>query len=366
MVSFRSVEKTRRARAREPRRWTDETDRRRTDKAACRKHRRRSAVAIRERVVGRCKIRTCASESERKVVYAWNPLSSNVQEPTKLTPSLRLQGNELKLQEMLSGGKEVLVQTRDTDMRTALHYVCGLGSLPCAQALLNAGADPDAADKDGYTPLHISAGYLNADVVQCLLEYGADAEAEDKKGLSVLELVENLRERLPKDDPMVYRRMVVLDNVAKLLEDSVYEELTPTSILDKRERQGKVEYLVHWGDSQEDSWVREKLIGEDIVAAYESGLEYAEAESLLDKRIEEDGTVSFLVRWADECESSWVPKELVDPALLQSWYEEHGDEDEQVWAAEQKAKQEDEEREELAKSAPSGLGLGFGDAPIKF
>jgi len=267
---------------------------------------------------------------------------------------------------MLSGGKEVLVQTRDAEMRTALHYVCGLGALPCVQALLDAGADPDAADKDGYTPLHISAGYLNEEVVQCLLEHGADAEAEDRKGLSVLELVENLRERLPKDDPMVYRRMVVLDNVAKLLEDSVYEELAPVSILDKRERQGKVEYLVHWGDDQEDSWVREKLVGDGIVEAYESGLEYAEAESLLDKRIEEDGSVSFLVNWVDESEPSWEPKELVDPALVQGWYVEHGDKDEQLWAAEQKKKEEDAKREELANAAPSGLGLGFGDAPVKF
>ena len=89
-------------------------------------------------------------------------------------------GDEFKLREMLGGGAEVLSRSADNDGRTALHYVCGLGSERLARLLLDCGADPRAGDKDGYTALHIASGYVHAKVVRALLEYGADPEQIDK------------------------------------------------------------------------------------------------------------------------------------------------------------------------------------------
>ena len=48
-------------------------------------------------------------------------------------------------------------QDPNSDGRTALHIACAAGQADAAQALLDAGADPSAADNSGVTPL-ISAG----------------------------------------------------------------------------------------------------------------------------------------------------------------------------------------------------------------
>ena len=52
-------------------------------------------------------------------------------------------------------------QDPNSDGRTALHIACAAGQVDAAQALLDAGADPSAADDSGVTPL-ISAGASRA------------------------------------------------------------------------------------------------------------------------------------------------------------------------------------------------------------
>ena len=45
--------------------------------------------------------------------------------------------------------------------------------LACAEALLDAGADVNATDKNSNTPLHYAAGYGRKDVVEVLMKSGA-------------------------------------------------------------------------------------------------------------------------------------------------------------------------------------------------
>lgn len=50
----------------------------------------------------------------------------------------------------------LIVNVRDTDSWTALHFAAHNSHSRCIQILLDAGADPRIADDDGATPLHVS------------------------------------------------------------------------------------------------------------------------------------------------------------------------------------------------------------------
>ena len=66
--------------------------------------------------------------------------------------------------------------------RTDLHYAAVDGDLPRVAALLDAGADPSAADGNGWTPLHFAAQAGAVDVIERLLAAGAVVDAIDAHG----------------------------------------------------------------------------------------------------------------------------------------------------------------------------------------
>ncbi|RJE23232.1 NACHT domain protein [Aspergillus sclerotialis] len=54
---------------------------------------------------------------------------------------------------------EVVINQRDEDGRTPLHYACAVGRTESVQLLLQAGADVTIADKKDWTPLHMCAKF---------------------------------------------------------------------------------------------------------------------------------------------------------------------------------------------------------------
>jgi uncharacterized protein len=69
---------------------------------------------------------------------------------------------------------------------TALGEAAGVGNLTAVQALIGAGANVNAPDKEGFTPLHGAAVNGSLEVVRTSLDAGADANRVDSNGKTPL------------------------------------------------------------------------------------------------------------------------------------------------------------------------------------
>lgn len=104
-------------------------------------------------------------------------------------------GHTYRLQALLDAG--VPADLLEEPAMTALDYACGNGHYECAKALLQAGADPNAA-------LFRAADYGSLSVVELLLAFGADREQRDEQGRAprdyalewLPDLLGRLRERM--------------------------------------------------------------------------------------------------------------------------------------------------------------------------
>jgi ankyrin repeat protein len=61
----------------------------------------------------------------------------------------------------------------DRGGRTPLHYAALENDLRKIGALLDGGADPNAADRQGFTPLHFAAQQRSVEAARILLDQGA-------------------------------------------------------------------------------------------------------------------------------------------------------------------------------------------------
>lgn len=106
-------------------------------------------------------------------------------------------GHSTRLQALLEAG--VPADFLEEPAMTALDYACGNGQYDCAKALLQAGADPQAA-------LFRAADYGSPSVVELLLAFGADREQRDEQGRAprdyaldwLPDLLGRLRERMAR------------------------------------------------------------------------------------------------------------------------------------------------------------------------
>lgn len=201
------------------------------------------------------------------------------------------------------------VRKTDKDQRTGLHYVCGRGKSRAVSTIINYGARINAKDADGYTPLHIAAGYQYVETVAQLMEAGADPDLEDSNGRTPLQLVQSLREMQPKDVSGMSNRMSLVE-IERSMNRYMWEDVPVIEVVESKEDGARTMYLVNWADDSESSWLPADQLHPELIEDLEAGLESAEFEAILDQRTNVDGP-EYLVQWADG-ESSWEPAGNLD------------------------------------------------------
>jgi ankyrin repeat protein len=70
--------------------------------------------------------------------------------------------------------ERALVDARDAEDRTRLHWACAQGYTSLASLLLNNGANPDLEDTRGVKPIREAARKNHAEIVRMLLVAGVD------------------------------------------------------------------------------------------------------------------------------------------------------------------------------------------------
>ncbi|XP_042296384.1 ankyrin repeat and SOCS box protein 2 isoform X2 [Sceloporus undulatus] len=78
------------------------------------------------------------------------------------------------------------IDQRTLQEETALFLATNRGNIDCVRALLQAGAEPDIANKARETPLYKACERKNAEAVQVLLQYNADANHRCNRGWTAL------------------------------------------------------------------------------------------------------------------------------------------------------------------------------------
>lgn len=77
--------------------------------------------------------------------------------------------------------------SKDYDHRRALHVAAAEGAAAAAAALLDAGADVNAADRWGSTPLRDAVAWRRLQICKLLIARGGDVHAVDRRGVNVVD-----------------------------------------------------------------------------------------------------------------------------------------------------------------------------------
>ncbi len=103
-----------------------------------------------------------------------NPDVVDDQGRTPLSQAVRAKATDIVAQLLAAGA--------NPDLATPLHKAMGMRYVEGGQALLAAGADPNAVAGFGYTPLHEAAGTSLEEGMRMLLAAGADPNARNQRG----------------------------------------------------------------------------------------------------------------------------------------------------------------------------------------
>jgi ankyrin repeat protein len=103
------------------------------------------------------------------------------------TPLMLVRDSAVLLDALLDKGAEV--NAADAEGKTPLNYAIRGGYLEIADKLLDKGADPNKADKDNETPLMAAILGCRADLVELLASRGADKTLKNKDGKTALDIL---------------------------------------------------------------------------------------------------------------------------------------------------------------------------------
>jgi ankyrin repeat protein len=86
-------------------------------------------------------------------------------------------GSERVMRQLLHSkkvkGREGVLEQRNKDGATPLHFASSTGMIKMAKALLDAGADKDAVDRHNRSPIFVAVHHIKYDMVELLWNHGA-------------------------------------------------------------------------------------------------------------------------------------------------------------------------------------------------
>ncbi|KAG8819474.1 hypothetical protein FRC17_010432 [Serendipita sp. 399] len=106
-----------------------------------------------------------------------------------LTIQQAAQENKIGLLKALLETNPEVLDSIDSDGRTALHWASSSGAREIVQYLIGMQAQVDKQDESGWTALHIATSAGHQDIVIDLLGAGADVKKTNDKGLTALSLI---------------------------------------------------------------------------------------------------------------------------------------------------------------------------------
>lgn len=96
------------------------------------------------------------------------------------------EGDTVQIRSLVAKGADVN-EPAGVNGWTPLEHAVHKNQIGSVQALLDAGADPNAASPGGTTPLIMAAGYGYTPIVELLLNRGANPRLSDRKGNNALD-----------------------------------------------------------------------------------------------------------------------------------------------------------------------------------
>ena len=156
------------------------------------------------------------------------------------------------------------------DLSTA-RILCQDGGLEATKTLLEAGADPNAADEAGIGPIHIAANALNVETILMLVKAGTDLNAKDKAGQTPLHhavATSTLYTRIPLTGmprgimyPCSYTVTVLVEHGA----DPMIRDSHGRTALEALRESAKVKIRPGWHDEEEIARTMDFLIGRSSI-----------------------------------------------------------------------------------------------------
>ncbi len=104
-------------------------------------------------------------------------------------------GHEEAVRLLLARGASPTLAARNAMKVAAIHAASAAGSIPIVFALIEAGADVNAAQQAGLTPLHAAAMTGQLDLAKLLLDRGADPNVKADDGRTALAMAREANEQ---------------------------------------------------------------------------------------------------------------------------------------------------------------------------
>jgi len=89
---------------------------------------------------------------------------------------------------LIAAGANIHAAATNSFKVQAIHAAVASRNLEIVRAVLEAGADPNAAQQQGFRPIHEAGNHGNRDLAELLMRYGADPSLKNDDGQTAISI----------------------------------------------------------------------------------------------------------------------------------------------------------------------------------